>query len=268
MGNTKNLENEKDIKCPECGANGTATGELTPDGDPMYCCESEECGALFIEQGWLTCQRCHQQGELTSEVTDDGFEVCLCKNPGCSEISFAGRKVEEVQVSYTTKLTGDEVWDVCPTCGKVGRNTGEVNSGGRIVFACENEECPEKVYAGRTQEEITAAVEEPFDWRKRLDELKEIMQGCMAAAVEIIPGDVDPDEEFSVMKYGALCHTRSDCALALFRVLTAETAHVMELVDKAAAMLEDMDKKEKKAAAIMILPEGLMPPMPPAGEQC
>lgn len=268
MENTKNLENEKVIKCPECGADATATGIKTPDGRlPVYRCDKEDCRALFTLEDWLTCQSCHQQGELTREVTDDGFEVCLCKNPGCSEISFAGRKVEEVQVSFTTKLTGDEIWDMCPTCGKVGRNTGEVNSGGRIVFTCENEECPEKVYAGRTQEEITAEVERPFDWRKRLDELKEIMQGCMAAAVDIIPGKVDPDEEFSAMKYGALCHTRSDCALALFRVLTQETARIMNVLDKAAAMLEETDKNQSKVD-IMILPKGLIPPMPPTGEQC
>jgi len=277
LGNTKNLENEKDVKCPLCGADSTATGLKTPDGRPMYCCSREACGAEFPAEDWLTCPSCKQQGELTNEVSEDGFQVCLCKNPGCTINWFPGQKVEEVQVSSRPHRLSD----VCPTCGKPGKKTGEATDLGWPRYICENDECPEKDFLGLTEtvgprfrknlgdiaaEEVTAEAKPVFDWRNRLDVFKEIMEGCMAAAVQIIPGDVDPDEEFSAIKYGALCHTRSDCALALFRVLTQETARIMEVLDKAAAMLEESGKNQRPVD-IMLLPKGLIP-MPPSGEQC
>lgn len=273
MGNTKNLENEKDVKClsgltwrcPECGGNSTATGGKTPDGRlPVYRCDSEECRVLFTEEDWLTCPSCHQQGKLIDRV-DDGFEVCICENPECSQAWFAGRKVEEVQVSYTSQLTGDEVWDVCPTCGKVGKNTGEVNRDNRILFICENEECPESWYPGRTEELTAEAAGEP-PWRNRLDESIKIMEACMAAAVQIIPGDVDPDEEFSAMKYGALCHTRCACAVALFRAVSTETTAVMDAMGKAASVLEGIGKTEQKTAIMLMSPKGLIPVPPEWGK--
>lgn len=261
LGNTKNLENEKDVKCPLCGADSTATGLKTPDGRPMYCCSREACGAEFPAEDWLTCPSCKQQGELTNEVSEDGFQVCLCKNPGCTIKWFPGQKVEEVQVSSRPHRLSD----VCPTCGEAGKNTGEVTPLGWPVYVCENEECQEKQFLGLTQQEVTAEAKPVFDWRNRLDVFKEIMEGCMAAAVQIIPGDVDPDEDFSAMKYGALCHTRSDCALALFRVLTAETARIMDVLDKAAAHLEGSTKTETKLAIMAIGPGGGLMPGPPPG---
>jgi len=67
-------------------------------------------------------------------------------------------------------------------------------------------------------------------------------------------------------EYTALCNMRSDCALALFRVLTQETGRIMDVLDKAARMLEETGKTQRPVD-IMLLPKGLIP-MPPSGEQC
>lgn len=201
----------------------------------------------------IECPECGVEAGVKAGIkTPDGkYDIYQCQNCGAE---------------FTLRA-----WLICPSCGVQGELTNDMTDDGFEVCICKNPDCSVKWFPGREIEEVQVSykptrevrVEEPVNWRDRLGELKEMMQACLEAATELVPGDVDYEEDFAATKYAALCHIRCECAVALFRALTAETARVVGALDKAAAMLDDMEKSRSEPDPLALMMGALMGGRPP-----